>query len=311
MQTPSRKTLSTLFWTSMSPTHYLASLSLAMLMTASFGGILTLYWGKNILSFLFSRNERHIVFPKMLAQNCRDFSNTNTMYNKVYQILPLSKLWKKTGHFLPGLYITQIHVRQLPLFTGSRQGWNSEASSFRYDRVGEHQCLLSGGDSHTHKLTHTHKHTSIFDPVCVLVFLLLASFTLSVIVTFTFICWRTPMSEFPIIVFVFICNIYVFVGTSSGLYVRLQAGPKEWPDHSVHRRKLWVLPPSHNNTYWHLLNIHILWIFHLRSINANYDECKWCYFLVSHLTPSFFFFIRHSARKKHLSSPLGLLQNIR
>ena len=87
MQTPSRKTLSTLFWTSMSPTHYLASLLLAMPMTASFGGILTLYWGKNILSFLFSRNERHIVFPKMLAQNCRDFSNTNTMYNKVYRIL--------------------------------------------------------------------------------------------------------------------------------------------------------------------------------------------------------------------------------
>ena len=113
-------------------------------------------WGKSssiIWLLLFSRNERHIVFPKMLAQNCRDFSNTNTMYNKVYQILPLSKLWKKTGHFLPGLYITQIHVRQLPLFTGSRQGWNSEASSFRYDRVGEHQCLLSGGDSRTH--THT------------------------------------------------------------------------------------------------------------------------------------------------------------
>ena len=28
------------------------------------------------------RNERHIVFPKMLAQNCRDFSSQNTMYNK-------------------------------------------------------------------------------------------------------------------------------------------------------------------------------------------------------------------------------------
>ena len=30
-----------------------------------------------------SRNERHIVFPKMLAQNCKDFSTQNTMYNKV------------------------------------------------------------------------------------------------------------------------------------------------------------------------------------------------------------------------------------
>ena len=29
------------------------------------------------------RNERHIVFPKMLAQNCKDFSTQNTMYNKV------------------------------------------------------------------------------------------------------------------------------------------------------------------------------------------------------------------------------------
>ena len=28
------------------------------------------------------RNERHIVFPKMLAQNCKDFSQENTMYNK-------------------------------------------------------------------------------------------------------------------------------------------------------------------------------------------------------------------------------------
>ena len=28
------------------------------------------------------RNERHIVFPKMLAQNCKDFSSQNTMYNK-------------------------------------------------------------------------------------------------------------------------------------------------------------------------------------------------------------------------------------
>ena len=28
------------------------------------------------------RYERHIVFPKMLAQNCRDFSGQNTMYNK-------------------------------------------------------------------------------------------------------------------------------------------------------------------------------------------------------------------------------------
>ena len=32
------------------------------------------------------RNERHIVFPKMLAQNCRDFSSQNTMYNKVNNI---------------------------------------------------------------------------------------------------------------------------------------------------------------------------------------------------------------------------------
>ena len=29
-----------------------------------------------------TRNERHIVFPKMLLQNCRDFCPTNTMYNK-------------------------------------------------------------------------------------------------------------------------------------------------------------------------------------------------------------------------------------
>jgi hypothetical protein len=28
------------------------------------------------------RNERHIVFPKMLAQNCMDYSSENTMYNK-------------------------------------------------------------------------------------------------------------------------------------------------------------------------------------------------------------------------------------
>ena len=28
------------------------------------------------------RNERHIVFPKMLAQNTKDFSQENTMYNK-------------------------------------------------------------------------------------------------------------------------------------------------------------------------------------------------------------------------------------
>ena len=28
------------------------------------------------------RNERHIVFPKILAQNCMDYSSENTMYNK-------------------------------------------------------------------------------------------------------------------------------------------------------------------------------------------------------------------------------------
>ena len=28
------------------------------------------------------RNERHIVFPKMLSQNCKDYSQENTMYNK-------------------------------------------------------------------------------------------------------------------------------------------------------------------------------------------------------------------------------------
>ena len=28
------------------------------------------------------RNERHIVSPKMLAQNCMDYSSENTMYNK-------------------------------------------------------------------------------------------------------------------------------------------------------------------------------------------------------------------------------------
>ena len=27
------------------------------------------------------RNERHIVLPKMLAQNCPDFHSTNTVYN--------------------------------------------------------------------------------------------------------------------------------------------------------------------------------------------------------------------------------------
>ena len=27
------------------------------------------------------RYERHIVFPKILAQNCEDFSQANTLYN--------------------------------------------------------------------------------------------------------------------------------------------------------------------------------------------------------------------------------------
>ena len=27
------------------------------------------------------RYERHVVFPKMLAQNCKDFSKENTIYN--------------------------------------------------------------------------------------------------------------------------------------------------------------------------------------------------------------------------------------
>ena len=49
-------------------------------MTASSGGMIT---EKKQLADVLFRNERHIVFPKMLAQNCRDFSNTNTMYNKV------------------------------------------------------------------------------------------------------------------------------------------------------------------------------------------------------------------------------------
>ena len=35
------------------------------------------------------RNERHIVFPKMLAQNCKDFSSQNTMYNKVISTIYL------------------------------------------------------------------------------------------------------------------------------------------------------------------------------------------------------------------------------
>ena len=191
MQTPSRKTLSTLFWTSMSPTHYLASLLLAMPMTASFGGILAFVGEKVLQSFdyFFSpETSGTLCFQKCLHKTAATFPTRTQCTTRFTKFCLCQNYEKKTGHFLPGLYITQIHVRQLPLFTGSRQGWNSEASSFRYDRVGEHQCLLSGGDSHTHKLTHTHKHTSIFDPVCVLVFLLLASFTLSVIVTFTFIC---------------------------------------------------------------------------------------------------------------------------
>ena len=49
-------------------------------MTASSGGLIT---EKKQLADVLFRNERHIVFPKMLAQNCRDFSNINTMYNKV------------------------------------------------------------------------------------------------------------------------------------------------------------------------------------------------------------------------------------
>ena len=38
------------------------------------------------------RNERHIVFPKMLAQNCKDFSSTNTMYNKDTEKLGTARL---------------------------------------------------------------------------------------------------------------------------------------------------------------------------------------------------------------------------
>ena len=34
------------------------------------------------LSPPIARNERHIVFPKMLSQNCKDYSQENTMYNK-------------------------------------------------------------------------------------------------------------------------------------------------------------------------------------------------------------------------------------
>ena len=34
------------------------------------------------LSHPIARNERHIVFPKMLSQNCKDYSQENTMYNK-------------------------------------------------------------------------------------------------------------------------------------------------------------------------------------------------------------------------------------
>ena len=106
-----------------------------------------------------------------------------------------------------------------------------------------------------------------------------------------------------------LCFYLQYLCFSLGLYVRLQAGPKEWPDHSVHRRKLWVLPPSHNKIH---NNILILWIFYLWPINAtmmNANDVIVNGNLVSHLTPSFF--IRHSARKEHLSSPLGLLQNIR
>ena len=95
-----RKIHWTLSWTSTSRTLFSASLLLAMPMTVSFGRMRScqkltficmwqcLSIGGEISSsaqikFPFFRNERHIVFPKMLAQNCRDFSNTNTMYNKV------------------------------------------------------------------------------------------------------------------------------------------------------------------------------------------------------------------------------------
>ena len=201
MQTASRKTLSTLFWTSMSPTHYLASLLWAMPMTASFGGILGYcvgilcgdivgYWGKNysiIWLFLFSRNERHIVFPKMLAQNCRDFSNTNTMYNKVHQLLPTM------SNAVIFARITQIHVLTKVTFVHRTQT--------RLEQRGVIFPLWSSRRTPMSTLwrwltqTHSNTHTCIFDPVCVLVFVLLASFALFVIFTCSpLICWRTPIS---------------------------------------------------------------------------------------------------------------------
>ena len=49
-------------------------------MTVSSGTVATGIMSQNLLCP--NRNERHIVFPKMLFQNCRDFCATNTMYNK-------------------------------------------------------------------------------------------------------------------------------------------------------------------------------------------------------------------------------------
>ena len=49
-------------------------------MTVSSGTVATGNMYQNTL--YINRNERHIVFPKMLFQNCRDFCATNTMYNK-------------------------------------------------------------------------------------------------------------------------------------------------------------------------------------------------------------------------------------
>ena len=124
-----------------------------------------LYIGEKTFYHFFSpETSGTLCFQKCLHKTAATFPTRTQCTTRFTKFCLCQNYEKKTGHFLPGLYITQIHVRQLPLFTGSRQGWNSEASSFRYDRVGEHQCLLSGGDSRTHT------HTSIFDPVSLWLF---------------------------------------------------------------------------------------------------------------------------------------------
>ena len=51
-------------------------------MTACLGAESNKYFYCVTHNYLLLRNERHIVFPKMLSQNCKDYSQENTMYNK-------------------------------------------------------------------------------------------------------------------------------------------------------------------------------------------------------------------------------------